>query len=259
MRKLILLLAAVVALGPLAAFAQPAEPWPNDNRLPPSSAVLAPLVWRLTADGAAASLAPSAGATLQIHGDEQVAIQGDCVMGSGEAAVGSSTLRLNILATMNVACEQTASAAAYLAALAAVRQWRYDGPDLLLFAADGTALRFAPSLEGVVWQWQGTAMMNDTAFVPSDPAAFTLAFSANGALAIRGADCQWAGEFTVEDSRIDLMPGDAATLGPCGALADRFVRDLDEASSFVFDAGRLYLALPVDAELVAFAATDDGG
>ncbi|HEU0115797.1 MAG TPA: META domain-containing protein [Thermomicrobiales bacterium] len=255
-RSLVVALLAVAALTtPVAAqVATPAA-----KATPEPEAAFAPLVWHWTAfvdpRGTPTPAAATDRSTLQIGPDGRVALRADCNRGFGRAVVGAGTIHFDGIATTRMACGKTSQASDFLAALDAATHWRYDGPDLLVLADDGSGLRFAPSLPGVVWQWQGTAMMNDTRVVPADAAAYTLAFRGD-TVAIR-ADCnRIAGRFTVEQSQIDITPTGIPT-GVCGpgSLSDRFLRDLDDAGSFVFRAGRLYLALPADAGILEFAAT----
>lgn len=257
-RSLIVAALAVAAMA-MPAAAQIATPAGHAGT-PGPAAPIASLVWQLQAfvDPRGAPTPPPATdrSTLQIAPSGRVAVVADCNHGFGRAAVGPSTIQFQGIATTRMACGKTSRAPDFLAALDAATHWRYDGPDLLLTAGDGSALRFAPSLPGVVWQWQGTAMMNDMQLVPADPAAYTLAFGDDGAVAIR-ADCQrLAGRYQVRESQIDITPrGIPTAVCPPGSLSDRFLRDIDAAGSFVFRAGRLYLALPADAGILEFAAT----
>jgi heat shock protein HslJ len=253
-RSLLLTLAAVAALSALATQAEMATP----AGTPSPAATVAPIVWRLQSfvdpRGAPTPLDKPDRYTIQIASDGQLQAQVDCNRGRGKATVEGSTIKIEGIATTRMACEKTSRGPDFLAALDAATHWRYDGPDLLLIADDGSALRFAPSLVEVVWQWQGTAMMNDTRIVPSDPTNYTLAFH-DGKVAIR-ADCnRLAGRFTMQQSQIDIAPSGIPT-GVCapGSESDRFLRDLDAVSSFVFQSGRLYLALPADAGIMEFAA-----
>ncbi|HET7095656.1 MAG TPA: META domain-containing protein [Thermomicrobiales bacterium] len=253
-RSLIVALLAIAAWSPAVA-AQVATP----GGTPTPASTLAPLVWRFSAfvdpHGTPTPAAKTDRSTLQIAPDGRVTLRADCNRGFGKATVGVSAIKFDGIATTRMACGKTSQASDFLAALDAARRWRYAGPDLLLLADDGSALRFSPTLQGVVWRWQETAMMNDTRVVPADPAAYTLAFANDGTVAIR-ADCnQIAGRYTIEHSQIDIAPtGIPAGVCPPGSMSDRFLRDIDDAGSFTFRAGRLYLALPADAGILAFAA-----
>jgi para-nitrobenzyl esterase len=68
------------------------------------------------------------------------------------------------------------------------------------------------------------------------------------------ADCNRAmGTYTVDGPTLDLTVG-GVTRAQCppGSLMERFLRDLDDASSHVFRDGHLFLALPVDAGILEF-------
>jgi heat shock protein HslJ len=255
------LLVAVLAVAAMATpvAAQIATPGGIAGTPGPASTI-APLVWRLQAfvdpRGTPTPAVSPERYTLQIAPRGRVAVLADCNHGFGRADVGPSTIHFKGIATTRMACGKTTRAPDFLAGLDATTGWRYDGPDLLLTANDGSALRFAGSLSGVVWEWQGTAMMNDTRIAPADPAAYTLAFGDDGTVAIR-ADCQrLAGRFRMEGSQIDITPRGIPTgVCPPGSASDRFLGDIDATGSFVFRAGRLYLALPADAGILEFAAT----
>ena len=54
---------------------------------------------------------------------------------------------------------------------------------------------------------------------------------------------------------MDLRVGGDSAMCPSGSLMERFLRDLDQVTSHVFRDGKLYLALPMDAGILAFAPT----
>jgi heat shock protein HslJ len=111
-------------------------------------------------------------------------------------------------------------------------------------------------LSGVQWAWQTFQGSDDTIVRPDDPSQYTIEFLPNGTLAIQAACHHAVGTYTVDNSTVDLRIGESTrAICPSGALMDRFLRDLDQVTSHVFRDGKLYLALPMDAGIHAFAPT----
>jgi heat shock protein HslJ len=108
----------------------------------------------------------------------------------------------------------------------------------------------------VRWAWQTFQGSDGTIVRPDDPSQYTVEFLPDGTLAIQ-ADCHHAvGTYTAGNSAVDLRIGESTTaICPPGALMDRFLRDLDQVTSHVFRDGKLYLALPMDTGIHAFAPT----
>ena len=91
---------------------------------------------------------------------------------------------------------------------------------------------------------------------PDDPSQYTVAFLPDGTLAIQADGHRATGTYTVDHSTIDLrIDGFTTAISPPGSLTDRFLCDLDQVTSYVFRDGKLYLALPMDAGILAFAPT----
>src|SRR5829696_20391 len=124
----------------------------------------------------------------------------------------------------------------------------------LLLHGDKGSLHLRPALTGVRWAWQTCQGSDGTIVRPDDPSQYTVEFLPDGTLAIQ-VDCHHAvGTYTVDNSTVDLRIGERTTaICPPGALMDRFLRDLDQVTSHVFRGGKLYLALPMDAGVHAFA------
>jgi heat shock protein HslJ len=130
-------------------------------------------------------------------------------------------------------------------------------PDgLLLLHGDTGSLHLRPTLTGVRWAWQTFQGSDDTIVRPDDPSQYTVEFLPDGTLAIQAACHHAGGTYTVGNSTVDLRIGERTpVICPPGALMDRFLRDLDQVTSHVFRDGKLYLALPMDAGIHAFAPT----
>jgi heat shock protein HslJ len=115
-------------------------------------------------------------------------------------------------------------------------------------------LRLQLALTGVLWQWQGNAANDgEMTLEPDHPENYSVTFQEDGKLAIQ-ADCNRAmGVYTLSESSIDLqIRGVTRMLCPPGSLMERFLGDLDQASSYSIDQGTLTLTLPADAGVMVF-------
>jgi heat shock protein HslJ len=142
--------------------------------------------------------------------------------------------------------------------------YAFDLEGALILDGAGGSLHLQATLPGVVWVWQQFQSSDGTTVRPEEPSQYTVQFFPDGTVAIQADEQHAAGTYTVDDSAIDLMiTGNAtagATPGPCppgpsSACPDRFLRQLDQVVSVVFRDGKLYLALPADAGILAFAPT----
>ena len=257
---------AVIAGGTLAPLAV-AGFQGTPEATPESEAALTPVVWQWTAldlaDGTTEAPDDPAKYTLQFRPDGRYVIQVDCNGGSGEYDVDGSTLQLGPAATTLMLCPPGSLDTIFLPRLTEVVAFAYVEEALVLTLADAAGvLRFTPALTGVVWQWQGFQGGDGAEIVPDDPSRYTVEFFADGSLAAQ-VDCnRGRGSYTVDGSQIDV--GQLATTRmacPPDSLDAEFARYLDEAVSFVFREGKLYLALPADAGIAEFAPTlaEEGG
>jgi heat shock protein HslJ len=113
----------------------------------------------------------------------------------------------------------------------------------------------APSLTGVVWQWQEFQSSDETIVKPENPEVYTVEFLTDGKLSIQ-ADCNRAmGTYTVDGSLLTLeVTGITKAACPPGSLSDQFLRYLSDVVSHVFQEGDLYLALKYDSGIMKFTA-----
>ena len=242
----------------------PTAPAAGAPATPVPEPALPAVVWQLTAialpDGAETVPDDPATYTLQFLPDGTLAIRADCNHGNGRYTVEGTSLTITQLATTEVGCPPGSHGAKYVGGLQEAVSYAYE-EDALVLALRGDAgfLRFAPTLEGVIWEWQRSQGGNDTEVVPDDPAKYTLAFLPDGKVAIR-ADCNHGtGTYTVDGDGIDLAIGAMTEVGCSpGSLGDRFVRDMDDVVSHVFREGKLHLALAADAGIHSFAARAAG-
>ena len=178
-------LAIAAAVGTLgAAVAQDASPVAS----PAASTAIPPVVWISDDFEPAVDMAtPAQGAValgseywIQFLPDGQLSLRADCNGGFGSFTIDGSNLTLGPIGTTLMLCPEGGSGDAYLQALNSVNSWSIDRggatDKLVLGLADGSSISFTPALTGVVWQWAGTQMSDDTEIVPSDPARFYLSF-----------------------------------------------------------------------------------
>lgn len=113
----------------------------------------------------------------------------------------------------------------------------------------------SPDITQGLWLWQRTEMSDDSIVTAPDPSAYTVTFTADGRLTVQ-ADCNRAvGTYTRQGAQLTLRLG-PTTLAACpqGSLSSRFLRDLGDVVTFVFDGPQLALNLKVDGGNMIFAA-----
>jgi heat shock protein HslJ len=250
--------AAVSTLG--GAMAQDASPVAS----PTASAGIPPIVWisddfTPTTDSATpveGAIALGSEYWIQFLPDGQLSLRADCNGGFGSYEMDGSNLTLGPIGTTLMLCPEGGSGDAFLEALNQVTTWSIDqsgaSDSLVLGLADGSSISFSPSLTGVVWQWAGTQMSNDTEIVPTNPERYYLSFSPDGSV-VGQIDCNRAfGSYTADDTRIVMML--ATTRVFCGEDSQdtAYALSLAQVTSFVIRDGQLALALPMDAGIIFF-------
>jgi heat shock protein HslJ len=236
----------------VAPFAQ-ATPTADDP------ATIPPIVWQLTeleVEGAELiEIAEPARYTVQFLPDGDLAIKADCNQVTGTYEVRGEAMTIELGAATLVLCPPDSHDGAFTSVLAGANHHGFDDEGMLLLSGNEGSLRLTPALTGVLWEWQDFRGGNDEVIAPDHPERYTVTFLPDGKLAIQ-ADCDRAiGRYTVEGPQLDLeVAGVTRMLCPEGSLMDRFVRDLDEASSHVFSDGMLHIALPLDSGISSFVA-----
>ena len=122
-------------------------------------------------------------------------------------------------------------------------------------AEDGTGA--TGSLQGVVWEWQGSQYNDDTEAVPEDPSRYTIQFADDGIANIT-ADCnQVRAEYEANesDSTLAISPGASTKVAcPEDSLDAEFMRDLEGAAIYFFDdAGDLLIDIKFDSGTMRFS------
>jgi heat shock protein HslJ len=198
---------------------------------------------------------------ITFNDDGTVNITADCnsVLGTYTTAEdGSLTIVLG--PSTLVGCPEDSQATPFLAGLALVSNYSFDGDALMLAQAGGAeTFRFAAaaaegeteaggageatemSLTGTVWQWVETVTPVET-ITAADPTRYTITFMEDGTAAI-GADCnQVTATYTVTDSALTIVPG-ASTAAACpeDSQATAFVSGLASAAIYFFQDGHLFI------------------
>ena len=195
---------------------------------------------------------------MQFLPDGRLLARFDCNQGRGGYTAAEGVLALTPLAVTTAMCPPDSADTDVPALLERATSYRFD-PEVGALCCGGrkACVQLQPALTGVVWQWQ-----DNSAAPAMSPCArmtrrqYTVEFLPDGTLAIQ-ADCNHAtGTYTVTArSSTCRSTGVTTPVCPPGALTDRFLRDLDQVTSHVFRDGKLYLALPMDAGILAFAPT----
>jgi len=111
------------------------------------------------------------------------------------------------------------------------------------------------ALSGTSWKLVQFQSMDDTRLEPEPDATYTLAFDGDGRLRVH-ADCNRGQGSWYSPDNVTLQIGPLAmTRAYCQSkLYDRFVRDLNDISSYIVRDGKLYLSLRADAGIYEFSA-----
>ncbi len=113
------------------------------------------------------------------------------------------------------------------------------------------------TLQGVVWEWQGSQYSDDTEAVPEDPSRYTIEFADDGTATIQ-ADCnQVRADYVAneDDSTLSITPGASTKVAcPEDSLVSEFMRDLEGAAIYFFDdAGDLLIDIKFDSGTMRFS------
>ena len=225
----------------------------------PSGSEMPPVVWELVglteADGAPVEIAEPPRYTLQFLPEGRVVARLDCNQGSGDYTAADGVLTLTPMAATLKLCLPDSQVDPFQRLLHQITAYQFDPEGFLLLRGEAGELRLQPALTGVLWRWQGiVGSSGEITLQPDHPENYSVTFQVDGKLAIQ-ADCNRAmGVYTVSESGIDLqIRGVTRMLCPTGSLMERFLGDLDQASSYSIDQGTLTLTLPGDAGVMVFA------
>jgi heat shock protein HslJ len=246
-----LVTSAILTLLIISPLAQ-ATPMPEERGIPP-------VIWELiempAEDGNAVEITEPNRYTVQFLPDGKLAVRADCNQASGTYAVEDADLDIALTVSTLVLCPPDSHADRFQDLLESASTYEFDADGLLALTGESGSLRFRASLSGVLWEWQDFRGGDDSVVEPRNPQDYTLSFLPDGKIAIK-ADCNRAtGRFKVDGPQIDLdIGGVTRAMCPPGSLMNDYLRDLDSVSTFVFRDGNLYLALPVDAGILALSA-----
>jgi heat shock protein HslJ len=232
---------------------------PAATPVPPGAAAIPPLVWELVElpsnEGQPIAIDEPERYTVQFLPEGELAIGADCNRATGTYTLSDDTLSITIGISTLALCPPDSQADSFLALLEETSTFAIDPEGMLVLTGDQGAMRFRPSLMGVVWEWHDFRGGDDSVVAPERPERYTLTFLPEGKLAIR-ADCnRGIGTYRVDGPKLDIVVGGVTKVmcGP-GSHMDAFLRDIDAVTSHVFRDGKLYLALPVDAGILSFEA-----
>ncbi len=108
-------------------------------------------------------------------------------------------------------------------------------------------------LAGTSWQWQQTAMNNDTMVTPDNAANYSLTFTAGGTVEVK-ADCNsGGGPYTATGSALTIGPL-ATTRAACppGSRSELYLAQLQSAATYLMHDGNLLIDLIADAGTMTF-------
>jgi heat shock protein HslJ len=108
------------------------------------------------------------------------------------------------------------------------------------------------AIMGAQWRWERMVTPVEELVVP-DPSQYTIELAPNGRVLVR-ADCnRGTGTYQIAEGKLSFGPIATTRMAcPPGSLDARYFRDLQRASSFFVEDGKLYLELPVDSGTLRF-------
>jgi heat shock protein HslJ len=114
-------------------------------------------------------------------------------------------------------------------------------------------LRTPDAVLGTLWQWEATVTPVET-IGSANPERYTLELQPGGVVLVR-ADCnRGRGSYEIGEGRIKFGAIAATRMAcPPGSLDGRYLRDLQRATLFFVEGGKLYLDLPMDSGTMRFA------
>ncbi len=131
--------------------------------------------------------------------------------------------------------------------------------DRRVWGAAGLTVHRQPEITGSLWQLVEVRPMNDIVLAMTEPASYTIAFSADGTVAVR-ADCnRGTGRFILAGKSLSFERM-ALTRAACSpqSFSDQFVRALDEVRAVLVTEASLYLFIPRSGSTLKFAPATAG-
>jgi heat shock protein HslJ len=126
---------------------------------------------------------------------------------------------------------------------------------IAIAACESSADVNTSGLTGTTWELQQIQLNDGQVFTADPPQNYTLEFAANGEVFVQ-ADCNRAiGSFTEgQDNRLNITMG-ATTLAACppDSISNDYLRFINEANSFFFMDGQLFIELKFDSGTMQFA------
>ena len=193
--------------------------------------------------------------TVQFLDDGRLVAQADCNTALGTYTQdGSEQFTITMGAMTLALCPEGSLSDQFVQELGQVEALAFtESGELLLMETAGGALRFQPSLIGVVWEWTGLLSGDGSTVTPDDPARYTIEFLPEGMVAV-GADCnRGRGTFTRDGSQIDIgVNALTRAMCPPGSLSNDFVAYLTDVVAVTFADGQLHMDLPMDSGILSF-------
>jgi heat shock protein HslJ len=113
-----------------------------------------------------------------------------------------------------------------------------------------------PSLQGVVWEWQGSQYSDGSEAVPEDPALYTIEFADDGSAFIVANCNNVHATYEENDGSISIVLGPSTKVAcPEGSLDQEYLRDLEGAAiAFSDGTGDLLIDVKLDSGTMRFSS-----
>ena len=202
--------------------------------------------------------------TVTFNDDGTLGFRADCNVGNGTYTTTDDSSISVMLGAMTLAmCPEGSFDSVFTQALSSAAIYFFQDGDLYIdLAADGGTMQFtpaAPELTGVVWEWTGTQTPVEQISV-ANPGQYQIEFLTDGTVAVQ-ADCNRAfGNYTTaEGGSITIeITGMTQAMCPPDSQSDLFIEQLNNAGTYFFQDGNLFIDQQMDSGTMQFREAGSG-
>jgi heat shock protein HslJ len=244
-------LALLVAFAPVIAFADQPEPR-VPAQVPPATPTLAGATWQWEGtrgdDGSSVAVADPTRYTIQFQAGGTLAIRADCNNVLGSYTASASQLTIELGPSTLVACPPDSQADQFLAALAQVSSYSFDGGSLQLGLSTGGQMTFgraaAQSLVGPTWELTGYNNGRNAVQSVLAGSTSTAVFGDDGRINGSAGCNTYMGSYHSDGQHLTIGPLATTRMLCAQPLMDQetaYLAALQKATQYAFESGRLVL------------------
>jgi heat shock protein HslJ len=234
-------------------------------KTPMDEPMLTDTVWQLQQiqfnDGTLLTPDNPANYAVEFMADGQLGVQADCNRVLGEFTEDGSSLAITLGPSTLAACGPESIDTEFTQSLSNAALYFFQADDLFIdLAFDSGTMQFSPAPEdlalvGTVWELEQIQYNDGTLLMADPPENYTVEFMDDGSAAIQ-ADCnQGRGDFTTDDSSIDLTVGAITRVAcPPGSISNEFLQGLNDSAIYFFQDGKLFMDIKYGTGTMRFRA-----